>query len=247
VILHLVNDLPLMGKSADSAEAEGMVSAAVERLAAHAPAEIFYLSYSVMTAWWQTVTETAEGDVVLVGTRPAALYRRLPTALSLARVRRAHPHRFFDARGRTTGASMRSIAGGVPGPLASDCGASIIDDVLMTGHTLTCVVKGAREAGLTPARAQVMVSNRRSAERFAVNCPEVLIDALITTDYEPIMQGTVIFLFDLLYGQLLGRPFREQTELLCPYFGTRRYPLREFCGILASLGAPEVRAGGVRA
>ena len=37
-------------------------------------------------------------------------------------------------------------------------------------------------------------------------------------DFEPIAEGTVIFLNDLLFGTLRGRPFLDQKELLMPYF-----------------------------
>ena len=37
-------------------------------------------------------------------------------------------------------------------------------------------------------------------------------------DFEPIAEGTVLFLNDLLFGTLRGRPFLDQKKLLMPYF-----------------------------
>jgi hypothetical protein len=225
MILHLVNDLPLLAGVPADAASERKIARAVHDMGRQAPAHVAYVPFPAVERWWREATD-APCHYVLIGTRPAALHQRRQATRDQAAVTFVAPRRSFDTAGRTVEADL-------PQDLRAPAAAigrtvRLIDDVLMSGHTLACAIRAVSRS-FRPGRlhARVMIANRHSLDRLSALHPQAEIQADVMPCYEPITQGTVIFLYDLLYGTLLGRPFLEQTALLRPYFGVDMRDLRK--------------------
>jgi hypothetical protein len=214
VQLLLIDDLPLFWADCP-ADTQGAVEAAIAPRASGLTRSL--MPYADLVRWWSGVTAATAGTAgtaVLVGTRPRLLHRLRPLTASAVRnemvVRRHAPD------GRTADATAESSRPLVP---TGDGSVTVIDDVAMSGRTVCSVLAllgpEAPPGGLT---VRIAVATRE-ALRFNAghrHRPRFQVDRLL--DFEPIAEGTVIFLNDLLFGTLRGGPFLDQEELLMPLF-----------------------------
>ncbi|MEU4283590.1 hypothetical protein [Nocardiopsis dassonvillei] len=224
--LHLINDLPLFDPLHDSAPDDRRVGAAVRELAKHSPAQISFVSFAEFEGWWKKKSYSTAGTCILVGTRPQLLYHRQlyrPSDLYAVSVRPARTHGESGRTAKVVIPDRTELAGLPRGPI------QIVDDVVMSGHTLDAVLSSIYESRKTgTVKAKVFIANGEALSNLTIRYSDFTIDAHIRCDYAPIAGGTVIFLWDLLHGFLGGRPFMSQTELLTPFFGSDFHPLAQF-------------------
>lgn len=225
MILHLVNDLPLFGHLSAEVAADEQVRAAVDRLARTNPARTGYVSFADFRAWWHRQREVPSGQAcVLVGARPALLHELDPLDAAPEQVVPVRPKRQLNERGQTVAAVVPEAE--LLTGLAADR-VRVLDDVLMSGSTLAAVLRVLAERERpVELSAELLIANARTSAQLRERTG-VALGAWLSLDYEPILEGTVIFLTDLLHGQLRGKPFRSQHALLAPFFGTDPAPLRE--------------------
>lgn len=216
--LHLINDIPLLHDIDEPATLDKELGTAIRVLSRATPASIEYISFAEFLRWWRAHDRVAADTYVLVGTRPALLHRRHPEGISASNVLLIDVGRVLDQRGHTVQARITSPQWLTEPAVGRVC---IVDDVLMSGHTAAAVVDAVGHGGqATSTTLSLLVSTVPGARKLARAHPAVRIDASLLLDYRPIIDGTVIFLSDLLYGSLQGRPFLDQTGLLRPFFGT---------------------------
>lgn len=232
--LQLVNDLPLFQMVAeDLLDAE--LGQTITRIAPSLPSIVEHVPFSALTRWWAALGPTPVETVVLVGTRPALLHRRDP--LGQPRVLEVSAERSLDGSGFTIDATVTT-------PVRLDVvwrwgeRVCVVDDVMMSGHTVRKVLD------MLPAyvtgEVSVKLASRRSLRRLGAEQPSLTVTASTVADYEPVVEGTAIFLHDLFHGSLRGGSFLEQRDLLRPFFGDDLTPALELRDTAMSL-ATEAR------
>jgi len=212
VQLLLIDDLPLFWADCPG-DTQGAVQAAIAPRTSGLTRSL--MPYADLLRWWSGVTAaTTAGTAVLVGTRPRLLHQLRP--LTAPAVHNEMVVRRHAPDGRTADATTSPSHPLVP---TGDGSVTVIDDVAMSGRTLGSVLAllgpEAPPGGLT---VRIAVATRE-ALRFNAghrHRPRFQVDRLL--DFEPIAEGTAIFLNDLLFGTLRGGPFLDQEELLMPYF-----------------------------
>lgn len=223
--LLLVDDLPLfLSKAVPSSSRAAQSGAIVETLRRVAP-EARLLPFDLVRRWWSQVTASAAAVYVLVGTRPQLLHAfaaRLPPHAAIVPV---NARRHFDTAGLTVGAEVI----GAPQPIsfAKNVRIEVVDDVLMTGATAGAVLRTLRGWNASQIDVSLLVANARSRQQLHREFPEVVFNVGLHVDYEPIAEGTVMFVWDLLFGGIGGRTFLEQPGLLAPFLGAHLEPLHD--------------------
>ncbi|MGH3829162.1 MAG: hypothetical protein ACRDRS_01710 [Pseudonocardiaceae bacterium] len=216
--LHLVNDLPLFGIIDDRPSGERLVHEEVRRLCSLIPASVTYLSFDDVERLWANSVPAACDVLVLVGTRPPRLCARRSSIRNRFSLVVAATLRTLNSQGHT-----ESVLVTFDTPLDQLGEAEelyVIDDVAMSGITLQAVLTAlSQHRSWGSMSVRVLVATVRSLEQVRASFPTVNTRAEMVLDFEPIDHGTVIFLWDLLYGTLRGQPFLTQTELLLPFFG----------------------------
>lgn len=209
--LLLIDDLPLFWADCPG-DTQGAVQAAIAPRTSGLTRSL--MPYADLLHWWSGVAAATAGTAVLVGTRPRLLHQLLPLTAPVVRnemVVRRHAH-----DGRTADATTLSSRPLVP---TGDGSVTVIDDVAMSGRTVGSVLAllgpEAPPGGLT-VRVAVATWKALRFNSGHRHRPRFQVDRLL--DFEPIAEGTVIFLNDLLFGTLRGGPFLDQEELLMPFF-----------------------------
>lgn len=216
--LHLIDDIPLLHAIDEPPTLDKELGAALKMLSRTTPASIEYIPFTEVLRWWRTHDRVAADTYVLVGTRPALLRRRHPEGISAGTVLQVDVGRVLDQRGHTVQARITSPQWLTEPAVGRVC---IIDDVLMSGHTAAAVIDAVKSGGqATSTTLNLLVATVPGASKITDVYPNVRIESSLLLDYRPIIDGTVIFLSDLLYGTLRGRPFLDQAGLLHPFFGT---------------------------
>jgi hypothetical protein len=212
VQLLLIDDLPLFWADCPG-DTQGVVQALIAPRTSGLTRSL--MPYADLLRWWSGVAAATAGTAVLVGTRPRLLHELLP--LTAPAVRNEMVVRRHAPDGRTADAA--TTASSRPLVSTGDGSVTVVDDVAISGRTVGSVLAllgpEAPPGGLT---VRIAVATR-AALRFNAghrHRPRFQVDRRL--DFEPIAEGTVIFLHDLLFGTLRGRPFLEQEKLLMPYF-----------------------------
>ena len=194
-----------------------------------------YLTFADMERWWSSVA-LINSPTIIVGTRPRRLQERSP--LRSDDVMFIDAARSFNQAGITTSASIRKVAD--PAGVRNRHSVSVVDDILMTGRTI-CAALG--ELGRACERVDVLtfLSTDVGARRVVDAYPSATISSHHWARYEPVREGTLIFLWDLLFGNIAGGCALERRDLLGPFFGDDLIPLEELRDGLAPIegqGAP---------
>ncbi|MGH8902262.1 MAG: hypothetical protein ACRDYA_11410 [Egibacteraceae bacterium] len=213
--LQLVNDLPLF-RTFDEQLLDAELAEAAVRLTARWPADVEYVPFSSLRQWWSACCCYPADIGILVGTRPSLLHSRHP--LAFARVVTVATERTLNEDGFTVAARLNSP---FPIELGKNClgRLCILDDVMMSGHTIRCVCDAFPARIGSPVTVMTHVSSRIALTQIAAAHPHVVVRPNTIVEYEPVSEGTLIFLWDLFQGSLRGRPFLEQRDLLRPFFG----------------------------
>ncbi len=208
--LLLIDDLPLFWADCPGDTQEAVQAAIAPRTSGLTRS---LMPYADLLRWWSGVTAATAGTAVLVGTRPRLLHQLRP--LTAPAVRNEIVVRRHAPDGRTADATTSSSRPLVP---TGDGSVTVIDDVAMSGRTIASVLAllGPAPPGGLIVRIAVATGEALRFNAGHRHRPRFQVDRLL--DFEPIAEGTVIFLNDLLFGTLRGRPFLDQVELLMPYF-----------------------------
>jgi hypothetical protein len=222
--LHLINDIPLFRAAVGNADPMRTVEHTMTALATTIPARMTFVDYAELERRWHDVLAGQVQRLVLVGTRPPLLTARVRPDLS-ARAQVIMTQRRHDTAGRT---SAVEASPGNGRPEHRHGRILVADDVAMSGTTLHAVLAGLPQTCSVSVRTAF--ATRHALDRLRAGGVDAA--SAIVLDYEPVREGTVILLSDLLYGTLRGTDFLAQTELLRPFFGKRLAPLHDLRRVL---------------
>ena len=226
--LHLIDDLPLFGVCDDMAGMEKLLRDRIDHLSRTIPAQVSYIDFAEFQSLWESTAGGAPATALVVGTRPQLLAARLPHTSRGSAVVAVHPQRKHGAGGETAAVEVVEDLAGLPlatGPLA------VLDDVMASGKTVVSVLSSLLPASWHfPVSVRTVLATREAIDLVETEFPQVNVVSQIVADYAPVKEGTTIFLWDLLFGTLGGRPFLSRTDLLLPFFGgdlTALFSIRE--------------------
>ena len=211
--LHLINDLPLIGECTDVPALDAMVAETIREQAEALPAAVAWIDFSEFERLWARTAADDADLFVLIGTRPPKLWSRDPDRAATQRAVHVQTTRLHGVHGHTSSVRLHEL------PQFGEAGRiCVLDDVLMSGSTVQAVLDAYDDD--RKATVRVVIGTAAGLGRVAAD----VVSAQVVIEAEPIVEATAIFVSDLLYGDLRGRPFLSQTGLLRPYFGTDLEP-----------------------
>ncbi|MBF6064432.1 hypothetical protein IU500_23170 [Nocardia terpenica] len=238
--LQLIDDLPLFAANARQAHARLAVEQTMAAAATDLPAALRYIPYRELVEWWLGNARIRADRFVLVGARPALLNAAGAVASHSGAIVQVKVRRELDPAGHTVAArvpaAFDTALAELSGTAAEVC---VIDDVLMSGHTLSAVVDRIRAAA--PAASisiRLFLENAFAGREFRARHPDMPIQSARRVDYRPVAEGTAIFLRDLLYGTLRGKEFLDQSDLLRPFFGSDLGPFHALRATIDGVARP---------
>lgn len=212
VKLLLVNDLPLFDPDPANGDA---LTGRLELALQDAPSEITILSYEDFVSAWRKPLDVIETNAVLVGTRPNLLINRYqPSNVPTWTVwsEREHDSRGFTTNARLTAPDVRELA-------ARNEPCVILEDIIMSGTTISRILEHLSALGVRCQAVYAVAGSTPSVLSLKQRWPAVEFYTHMALDFEPIVEGTAIFVRDLYFGNIGGRPFLERTDLLDRFFG----------------------------
>ncbi|MBR7825988.1 hypothetical protein KDK95_06700 [Actinospica sp. MGRD01-02] len=215
--LHLIDDLPLFGVCDDMAGMERSLRHRIDSLTRTAPAQVSYIDFAGFRSLWEATAHGACATALVVGTRPRILAARFAHASRDCAVIAVHPKRRHGTHGETAAVEVEEDLQVLPlagGPL------TVLDDIMFSGKTAVSVLSSLPPASWRgPVSVRTVLATREAINFVKTACPQAQVVSQIVADYAPVTEGTAIFLWDLLFGTLGGRPFLSRTDLLAPFFG----------------------------
>lgn len=219
--LQLIDDLPLFTAKARRPQIRRAVDEAMECATTRMPASLHYLPYAQLVRWWLNDVRVQAHRFVLVGARPALLNGISAVTTQNNAIRHVKVRREFDAAGRTVAANVDpAFDVAIAEWTATSATVCVIDDVMMSGHTIAAVVDRIRAAAPhLSITVRLFLATSVAYTELCSAQPKLTIEVGNWGNYRPINEGTAIFLMNLLYGTLRGKEFMEQKALLRPFFG----------------------------
>jgi hypothetical protein len=236
--LLLINDLPLFSAPADTTGFEQAIRAQAEPLCQQLPAATTYVGFEELLRTWSEATSHTTAEVLLlVGTRPPLLAGHLPTGSATAERVLLTTSRVHDAAGHTE--RVRVIGSSDPVTLRHSSNVLVADDVAMSAATLHAVLGSGVIRADASVSVRVAYATVPALQRLRATHPAADVCAEHVLDFAPVTEGTAIFLSSLFFGNLRGRPFLCQHELLRPFFGADLAPVHELRDLAQGL-LPEI-------
>lgn len=222
--LTLINDLPLLSGDREHTRLDLLVSRWLDARSQLLPAQVTYVGHKQFEHLWAASWPTGVATCLLIGTRPNLLAACGMTDGGAVKHVSIHPKRIHNSRGHT--ASVRTAGRRIMArQLSAGEHLCVLDDVMMSGSTVMSVLDTLAQLPLGSVQVRCVAATEHALRRVRRSHPGIDVCSQVVIDYEPIREGTVIFVWDLLFGTLRGRPFLTQTELLRPYFGDDLRPL----------------------
>jgi hypothetical protein len=215
--LHLIDDLPLFGACDDMAGMEKSLRDRIDSLARTVPAQVSYIDFAGFQSLWEATADGTSATTLVVGTRPQILAARSRHARRDSGIIAVHPKRRHGDGGETAAVEVEEGLEDLPlasGPL------TVLDDVMFSGKTAVSVLSSLPPASWRdPVSVRTVLATREAIDFVETAYPQARVVSQIVADYAPVTEGTAIFLWDLLFGTLGGRPFLSRTDLLAPFLG----------------------------
>lgn len=212
--LYVWNDMPLFLDNKKDIHINKFLDLA--KKCAESNGADFHLINSVSyDKWCEMLTPMLNhSNVIQIGTRPSLLALPKSNVMKLATVRS------IDSNGITKSVGIKDIKGFDEWLSIIGSELHIVEDVLITGNTISCIVETIRNRGYKgQIILDVFCANVQALKKIGSNMVNLTINSHIKLEGIPIKQSTLICCHDLIYGYLGDRHYYECAELLAKFFG----------------------------